>query len=149
MFEDYHRYKIFIYYTENETPFLQWAKVYWLLKTAHPIEFLKLSGQDHTQLSFKSWITKNIPEFKPQPGLYVPVKIRPLIDIDFLQDTNQSNRVAHCQNGSLIFCIHDPSFDQIHQVCITEVFEDLSAPELSKKIDEEIDILKNQLCLNV
>lgn len=149
MFEDYNRYKIFIYYTEDQAPFLKWAKVYWLVKTAHPIEFLKLSKPDHTQTSFQNWINTNIPKFTAQSGLYVPVTIRPLLDIDFLQDADTSNRMAQCQDGSLIFCIHQLTNDDMINVSITNVFEDFSPVELHTKINEEIDILRNKLCLNI
>lgn len=149
MFKEYQSYKIFIYFTKKQEPFIQWAKIYWLLKTAHPIELIPLTMEDHTDLNFQKWQLNNMPYITARKGLYVPATIRPLIDIDLLLDSDRSNRMGRSQDNSCIFCVHDLEKSDFNTVEISEVFEDFSSLEFHQKIYEEIDILQNKLCLNV
>lgn len=149
MFEEYQKFTIFIYYTKSQEPFLQWSKIYWLMKTAHPIKFVYLENVDHTSSKLLDWIKLNAPNLSLTCGLLIPATVRPLVEIDFLQEQDKSNKVARCRDGSLIFCINEPNDSNIKSVDITCVFEDFSLPESHFQIYEEIDILKNQLNLNV
>lgn len=149
MFEEYQKFTVFIYYTKNQEPFLHWSKIYWLMKTAHPIKFLYLENVDHTSFELLDWIKLNAPNFSPSYGLLIPATIRPIVEIDFLQEQDKANKVAICKDGSIIFCINDPSESNFKSVEISCVFEDFSLPESHYRIFDEIDILKNQLNLNL
>lgn len=149
MFEEYQKFTIVIYYTKHQEPFLHWSKIYWLMKTAHPIQFLYLEDIDHTSLKFCDWIKMHAPDFKELSGLFIPATLRPLIEIDFLQEQDKDNKVARSKDDSLIFCIHNNSDSHFKSVDTNCVFEDFSLSESHSRIYEEIDILKNQLNLNV
>ncbi len=139
MYQAYQNYKIVLYYSQHTQQLVGWAKTFWLLKTAHPIIAVCFDEED-----LLVWIQKNHNDTR---GLFVPPTIRPLVEIDFLNDSHTANRVSILEDGSKALCVIDPeekSFTPTHH---EGVFEDLSCYQ--GKIEEEIKGIKETLLLNI
>lgn len=150
MLEEYQKFTITLYFNHNTKAFCNWAKIYWLLKCAHPIELLEIQidAIKHDALSLTQWLKMNAPLHQPKLGLYVPVTVRPIMEIDFLSTDDLKNRFCQFQDGSLAFCVMDDKNLDYKKVDATSVFEDFTQEIDYPKIYEEIHILHNELHLN-
>lgn len=151
MYQDYQKFKIVIYYTENQQSLLKWAKTFWLLKTAHPVVFELVQKQalDDRSLHPDLWIKSYIPQHESTEGIFVPPLMRPLFEIDLVNDSSKTNRCAVLKNGNYCLCRIDSSNDQFTQVSINQVFEDLSCDTGLSTIEEEISLIREKLLMNI
>lgn len=146
IYKDYQNKKIIIYFTPQTEPHLRWAKTFWLLKTAHPIIFVPLQSEFNSTYEMEplEWIQKMLPECQNIEGLIVPVYVRPLVEIDLLQDSHRCNRVAYLKNKSPIICRLNQN-EPFEKTEINDVFEDFSDDPLFTRIKEETQIIKEKL----
>lgn len=151
MHQDYINHKIVIYYTRQESQFLGWAKSFWLMKTPHPVVYCEVP--DHVSIAScndpHEWIKTFCPEHKNTKGIFVPVYTRILVELDFYEDSHQSNRFSRLKNGLPIICCMNTQEPCYENVEISDVFEDLSTQEDRAQIIEEIRLIREKLLINI
>lgn len=147
MYNQYQELKIFIYYTEEEEKFLKWAISFWLLKSPHPICPIKINNQSPVTDNLEKWLNQTLFE-KPLKGLYVPVKVKPCVDIDLVLDSHQNNRFGLTKNNLPIICLQNIESYSFELVDITDIFEDLT-DQAEELICSEIKFMQEKLLMNV
>lgn len=147
MYNQYQGSKIFIYYTEEEEKFLKWAISFWLLKSPHPICPIKINSHSSPGKNLTLWLNQTLSQ-KPLKGLYVPIKVKPCVDIDLVLDSHQNNRFGVTKKDLPIICLQNTESFSFELVDITDVFEDLT-DQAEDLICSEIKFMQEKLLMNV
>lgn len=147
MYQEYQKQKIYLYYTQDEENLLKWAMSFWLLKSPHPLQPLKIK----TLLPFcddpLAWLKKTLSQH-PLEGLYVPLKVRPLVDIDLLEDSHKTNRYSITKNSLPIICLQNADCSAFQFMSIDDVIEDLT-DKTHKALDAEIQFMRHKLLMGI
>lgn len=149
MFHDYSAKSIFLYYVEEDEHLLKWAKSFWLLKSPHPVKVLKVPKLTPCDGSALKWLQDTLKQTDLLEGLYVPLKIRPLIEIDLLLDTNQSNRYGLSRQKLPVVCLINNQLHSCEQVALEDVFEDLTCNSYDDWIQNQINFMKEKLLMGI
>lgn len=149
MFKEYSAQSIFIIYEENDSKYIKWAKSFWLLKSAHPIVMIKAKKILSFETDPLNWLKNTLETTSFKPGLYVPIKLKPLLDIDLKTDTNQSNRYGLTRQKLPVICLLDTHASHFEKVDIGDIFEDYTCNTLDDLIDEEISFMKEKLLMGM
>ena len=147
MYRDYQDLPIYLYYSSHDSSYLKWAQAFWLLQSAHPIKMIQINEIFDSNCTPFEFI-KNTLGFKTvQKGLYVPVKIKPQVEIDLICDSHNQNRYSKTQNEEFIICVIDPDKEFCEQISIDGVFEDFTGPFGKAQIEEEIQFMQQKLLM--
>lgn len=149
MFKEYSAQSIFIIYEDKDTKYIKWAKAFWLLKSAHPIVLIKAKKTLRFETDPLNWLKTTLGTSSLKPGLYVPLKLKPLLDIDLVADANQTNRYGLTRQNYPVICLLDVLSTNIEKVDIVDVFEDFTCNTLDDILDEEVSFMKEKLLMGV
>lgn len=149
MFKEYSAQSIFIIYEEKDHKFIKWAKAFWLLKSAHPIVLIKVEKILSYETDPLNWLKNTLETSFLKPGLYVPLKLKPLLDIDLIADTNQTNRFGLTRHNLPVICLIDLNCSNFEKVDIVDIFEDFTCNTIDHLIDEEVIFMKEKLLMGM
>jgi len=94
MYELYSQFSIILYADSLHQIQAKWAKTFYLMQSAHPIQLIQTQefstfeplNEKHIYL----WLKQHLPQIPNNfKGLIAPVSIRPLLEIDFLDQLSQ------------------------------------------------------------
>jgi hypothetical protein len=150
MYDLYSQFSIILYSDKLHQSQAKWAKTFYLMQSAHPIQIIQTQEfSSFTTLDDKNitlWLKQYLPQLPNNfKGLIAPVSVRPLLEIDFLDQIEKENKFAITLNNLPIFCIHDINNSVYKKVDIDGVFEDLSSVDGKKRIQKEMDYMQNIL----
>lgn len=147
MYKDYQKQKIYLYYTEQQEPLLKWAMSFWLLKSPHPLKPIKID----TLLPFNeppiTWLNKMLSQ-DPLEGLYVPLKVRPCVDIDLLEDSHKMNRYSLTKCGLPLICLQNKDSTVFDLISIDGVIKDLT-DQTDEAINTEMQFMTQTLLMGL
>lgn len=143
-------FQIAIYSDDAHSTFFNWAKTFYLMLSSHPILFVTAKklvfSEKINEDNVSQWIDDHLIDFpKDFKGLIVPVTVRPLVEIDFQEKTNSSNKLAIVNHNLPIISISDPQKMDFKMVNIDEVFEDMNSTEGLLRIKDEMEYMQNHL----
>jgi hypothetical protein len=149
MYKIYSQKAIYLYYTKNDIPFLKWSKSFWILKSPHPVHLIEVMSLDPCTKDPLLWLKKTLNKEELDEGLYAPVRIKPVLEIDLIEDSSQMNRFGYTKQKFPVICLINKSQPLELNVDISHVFDDLTSQEFDDHIKAEIAFMKNTLLMGI